>query len=311
MIPQLKNNPLVTVAMVTYNSSKYVRVAIESVLASTYENFELIISDDCSTDNTWEIINEYNDLRIRKYRNEENINEYPNRNRCIDLAKGKYFIFIDGDDYIYPHGLEFMTKMMENNPDCSYAIMSEYRNNLIYPIKLSPTLFYNCEFNKVGFLNHAFANMYFKTNEVRRIGGIPTNYRAGDTILCYILSQEGTCLIINDSLTWWRETPNQAFQRLTKDPASFLEMNELLTFVLSSNKCPLNRKDINIYLDNLLKVAVRFLLKNLLKLKFKHSFFAYQFLKRYRLKLSHFTNKPIYTNPFENYTSQFPFIKNN
>jgi len=62
------NTPDVTVAMVTYNSGKYVGVAIESVLSSSYTNFELIISDDASGDNTWDIISSYNDARIRAYR---------------------------------------------------------------------------------------------------------------------------------------------------------------------------------------------------------------------------------------------------
>ena len=56
----LSNNPLVTVVTVTYNSSKYVRDAIEGVLAQSYANIEYIIADDCSTDDTWKIINEYN-----------------------------------------------------------------------------------------------------------------------------------------------------------------------------------------------------------------------------------------------------------
>src|SRR5438105_4541179 len=99
--------PLVTVITVTYNSAAYVRDAIESVLAQTYDNIEYIIGDDYSTDNTWQIIREYKDERIRAYRNEKNLGEYPNRNKAISLATGKYLIFIDGDDILYPHGIAY------------------------------------------------------------------------------------------------------------------------------------------------------------------------------------------------------------
>ena len=94
--------PLFTVATITYNSSRWVRQAIESVLASSYTDFEYIISDDCSTDDTWDIIQEYKDGRIKAWRNQTNIGEYPNRNIVLRQAKGKYFLFIDGDDLTYP-----------------------------------------------------------------------------------------------------------------------------------------------------------------------------------------------------------------
>jgi glycosyltransferase involved in cell wall biosynthesis len=124
--------------MVTYNSSKYVRVAIESILASTYNNFELIISDDCSTDNTWQIISEYKDLRIKAYQNETNLREYANRNRCIDLASGEYFIFIDGDDYIYPHGVEQFIEGALINDESAMIISQPESDHMIYPVILTP-----------------------------------------------------------------------------------------------------------------------------------------------------------------------------
>ena len=97
-LPDLpKPLPLVTVITVTYNSSLYIRDAIESVLTQPYPNFEYIIADDCSTDNTWDIINEYKDSRIKKYRNETNLKEYPNRNKAVTMASGDYVVFVDGE----------------------------------------------------------------------------------------------------------------------------------------------------------------------------------------------------------------------
>src|SRR6266702_4234136 len=130
--------PTISIVMVTYNSSKYVHMAIESVLSSSYSNFELIISDDCSSDETWNIINNYQDPRIKASQNEINVGEYLNRNKCINLAQGKYLIFVDGDDILYSHGLEYFVKMFDFYNAAGIAFLSSYCNKIIYPIILKP-----------------------------------------------------------------------------------------------------------------------------------------------------------------------------
>ncbi|HEY4875342.1 MAG TPA: glycosyltransferase family 2 protein, partial [Puia sp.] len=106
--------PLVSVLMTAYNREKYIAQAIESVLASSYKNFELIIVDDCSSDNTIEIAKKYQqqDSRIKVHVNEKNLGDYPNRNKAASYAKGKYLKYVDADDYIYPAGLELLIQMM-------------------------------------------------------------------------------------------------------------------------------------------------------------------------------------------------------
>jgi glycosyltransferase involved in cell wall biosynthesis len=102
--------------MTAYNRDKYISEAIESVMASTYINFELIIVDDCSTDNTLAIAKSYEeaDNRIRVYKNEKNLKDYPNRNRAASYAEGKYIKFLDSDDTIFKWGLAYCIEMMEN-----------------------------------------------------------------------------------------------------------------------------------------------------------------------------------------------------
>ena len=92
--------PLFTVAVITYNSGQWLQQTIDSILSSSYENFELIISDDCSSDNTWELVKQYKDPRITSIRNTINIGEYPNRNQVLNKAIGRYILFIDGDDIL-------------------------------------------------------------------------------------------------------------------------------------------------------------------------------------------------------------------
>lgn len=215
--------PLVTVAMVTYNSEKYVGMAIESVLASSYKNFELLISDDCSTDNTWQIINEYQDYRIIATQNKTTLKEYPNRNKCIESANGTYIIFIDGDDYIYPHGLEFMVNSMLEFPDAAMGLSRPYDARFIFPKRLLPEETIQLHFYSKTVLDLAMIRNIFKTESVKKVGMFPANYFAGDYYLRLHLAKSYPCVLIIDGLVWWRLRPDQASERMLKKDAGLIE----------------------------------------------------------------------------------------
>lgn len=110
--------PLVSVLMPAYNAEKYIAEAIESILSQTFKDFEFIIVDDASTDNTWKIIQEYakKDERISIYRNEKNLYIAENRNRLVNLAKGKYIAWQDADDVSMPVRLKKQSHFLEKNP---------------------------------------------------------------------------------------------------------------------------------------------------------------------------------------------------
>ena len=117
--------PLVSVLMTAYNREKYIGEAIESVLSSTYTNFELIIVDDCSKDETVNIAKAYTfkDHRVKLFVNENNLGDYPNRNRAASYAKGKYLKYLDSDDMIFPHSLKLMVTALEKFPEAGMAMM--------------------------------------------------------------------------------------------------------------------------------------------------------------------------------------------
>jgi teichuronic acid biosynthesis glycosyltransferase TuaG len=110
-------NSLVTVITPVYNSSSYLRQCIESVLSQTYKNFEYIIVDDSSTDESSSIISEYSvkDSRIRVVRSQTNQGVSHARNMALDLAKGRYVAFLDSDDWWMPHKLEKQIEFMNAN----------------------------------------------------------------------------------------------------------------------------------------------------------------------------------------------------
>jgi len=103
-MPELTSQPILSVGLPIYNGENYMRDPIDSILNQTYKDFELIISDNASTDATQEICEDYSrrDSRIRYYRNEGNLGVTYNFNRVFKLSKGKYFKWVGHDDIHKP-----------------------------------------------------------------------------------------------------------------------------------------------------------------------------------------------------------------
>ena len=110
-------NPIVSIITPNYNASKFIRNSLESVINQTYKNWELIIVDDCSTDDSVAIINEFNkiDKRIRFFQLDKNSGPAIARNKGIEEAKGKFIAFLDSDDRWLPTKLEKQLSFMLKN----------------------------------------------------------------------------------------------------------------------------------------------------------------------------------------------------
>ncbi len=111
------NNPRVSIGLPVYNGENYLREALDSILAQTFEDFELIISDNASTDRTEEICKEYaaKDRRIRYYRNEQNLGAAPNYNRVFELSRGEYFKWAAHDDVCAPEYLKRCVEVLDQD----------------------------------------------------------------------------------------------------------------------------------------------------------------------------------------------------
>jgi glycosyltransferase involved in cell wall biosynthesis len=300
-----QSNPLVTVAMVTYNSAPYVRTAIASVLNQSYRNFELIIGDDNSKDNTWEIVNSYGDARIRTYRNAQNLTQYPNRNRAMDLAQGKYIVYIDGDDVIYPHGLEFMVRMLEAFPECGMAVLSRYRSNLIFPVAISPHQFFTAEFFDKGFISTALTHVVFNTSVLKQVGGFPNRHISSDITVRYNIALRYPSLLINDHVTWWRETPGQQSSKVKHSMRGLLESIEQKRDILNDPLCPFTDCEKKEGFYNLNFNTFWIAARRLAKLNLKHFAQLWPYLSVQPRLL---WRSPIRRNPFEGHTSANPVM---
>ncbi len=104
---------LVSIIMPSWNTGKFIGESIQSVLNQTYKNWELIIVDDCSTDNTDEIVASFNDERIRYFRNDKNSGAALTRNRALCEARGEWIAFLDSDDLWMPKKLEKQIAFMK------------------------------------------------------------------------------------------------------------------------------------------------------------------------------------------------------
>lgn len=130
------DTPVVSIITPTYNSADFIAETIESIQAQTFKSWELLITDDCSTDNTVEIVKKYmnNDHRIKLFILDENSGSGVARNTSINEAKGRYIAFCDSDDRWYLDKLEKQLSFMQKM-DCalsytSYITCNEEGDNL-------------------------------------------------------------------------------------------------------------------------------------------------------------------------------------
>ncbi len=132
-----QTRPLVTIVLPTYNGEQYLSKAIQSIKNQSYKNWELIIVDDCSTDNTNKIAREYEseDNRIRLIKNETNLKLPASLNKGFSNAKGEYYTWTSDDNEYYPEALEKMVEFLEKNTDYGmvYARTNMEKDGKIQP----------------------------------------------------------------------------------------------------------------------------------------------------------------------------------
>lgn len=150
---------LVSIIMPSYNGAKYIAASIDSIISQTYKNWELIITDDCSTDGSQAIIKDCaaRDSRIRVFCLEENLGTGATRNKCISEARGRYIAFCDSDDRWLPEKLEKQLAFMQSH-DYVFTYASYYtcsEDGTVNGIIIAPkkqTLINTKRDDKIGFL---------------------------------------------------------------------------------------------------------------------------------------------------------------
>lgn len=139
---------LVSIITPVYNSEKYLRQCIDSVLSQTYSNWELLLIDDCSQDGSIDLIEEYLvDSRIKLFKNDVNQGPALTRNVGLDNAKGEYIVFLDSDDFWSKDRLENQTSfMMQNNLSISHGSyhFCNLEGKILKTVNVTPKIDYRC-----------------------------------------------------------------------------------------------------------------------------------------------------------------------
>ncbi len=122
--------PTVSVCIPTYNYGRYLGQAVESVLAQTYEDFELLVVDDASSDDTEVVIEKFiNDPRVTFVRNPQNLGLFANFNACLPRSNGRYVKFLCADDWLHPEFLADTVALLEGDRSLAIASTASYRTD--------------------------------------------------------------------------------------------------------------------------------------------------------------------------------------
>jgi glycosyltransferase involved in cell wall biosynthesis len=241
---QTNYSPMVSVLMTAYNREKYISEAIESVLASSYKNFELIVVDDVSKDRTVEIARQYaaKDERVKVFVNRNNLGDYPNRNKAASYAIGKYIKYVDADDYIYPWGLEMLISMMEANPLAGWGLCSLAQiKSEPYPVLKSPYEAYRHAYFGPGLFHKAPLSSIIKRDIFNFVSGFSNMRMVGDFEMWHRLALDYPVLLMPDGIVWYREHGDQE----AKDIDLFkLKYEQISTYYLFHERCPLSKKEV-------------------------------------------------------------------
>ena len=214
-------NDLVSIIMPSYNTGCFIKETIESVLAQSYPTWELIIVDDCSTDNTDEVVIQYlADERIRYIKNDTNSGAAVSRNRALREAKGKWIAFLDSDDLWFPEKLEKQIRFMENgNYHFSYTRYEEI-NEGSEPLGIvvsGPS-----KITKVGMYNYCWPGCLTVMYDAEYVGllQIEDIKKNNDYAMWLKVCKKANCYLLDEILARYRKRSgsisNHGYMKLIK-----------------------------------------------------------------------------------------------
>ncbi|MDM0885540.1 glycosyltransferase family 2 protein [Clostridium perfringens] len=195
---------LVSIITPSYNTGRYISKTIESVLNQTYENWEMLIVDDCSTDNTDEVVKSYlHDSRIRYLKNEKNSGAAISRNRAIREANGRWIAFLDSDDLWSPEKLEKQIRFMkEHNYYFSYTNYEEIdENEKKTGIKVSGPK----KITRIGMFNYCWLGCLTVMYDAKKIGLIQIEdiKKNNDYAMWLKACKKADCYLLNEYLAYY------------------------------------------------------------------------------------------------------------
>ncbi|MBS1761536.1 MAG: glycosyltransferase family 2 protein [Bacteroidetes bacterium] len=258
--------PLVSVIMTCYNRETLIAESIQSVLNSDFSDFEFIIVDDNSSDNSVQVIKEFaaKDSRIKYFINRQNLGDYPNRNYAASLATGKYLKYVDSDDLIKPECLGEMLAAMELYPDTSLGICVK-NSAVINPVKVSSKESYEMHFFKFPLFNSGPLHYIIRRDAFEKNGGFENERMISDSDLWYKLALQYSVVLFRPDLVWQRLHEKQ---ELSDQKYFIVRAAKIKWKYLLNEKCELSRGQIKLIRENRIKRYLGFFLSSIKRLDF-------------------------------------------
>lgn len=242
-------------------------MAIESVLASDYPNFELIILDDYSTDKTVKIAKSYEerDARVRVYINEKNLGQFPNRNKALTYANGEFIKFLDSDDVMHPDSLSTMVNALMEFPD-AIAGGGVGNDGHHFPVLFTPREMYVNFFNGNNLLSIIPSSVIFRKELFTEMGDFPTNVGTfGDTLFMLQARARFSWVGFRPDTFFYRIHEGQELDIGSRDRVKAIyHWHYIIETLMNSAYCPLTFSEKQVVLRNAKNIAVRNILKSLL-----------------------------------------------
>ena len=234
--------PTVSVLMPAFNRARYIGASIESVLTQRFDAFELIVVDDCSTDDTLCIAQQYaaRDARVRVIANDRNLGQFQNRNLAATHARGRYLKYHDSDDLMYPHCLETMVTLLDEHPQAGFGLSAAraWPGGPV-PMLSTPRQSFEREFMGFGLFMCGPACGLYRTEVFRALGGWPLEGVHSDTLFLMKALARFPVLLLPGDLFWYRTHDGQ---ELSSAPAArdYARLAGAVWRVLDSDECPLD-----------------------------------------------------------------------
>jgi glycosyltransferase involved in cell wall biosynthesis len=263
----MSSQPRISVLLTSYNREDYIAESIESVLAQSETDFELVICDDRSGDGTVGIINDYakRDPRIRVSVNERNLGDYANRRHVASLAQGRFLKYHDSDDVMYPHCLATMVEPLEAEPRAAFALSGPRSwPGGPCPMLLTPRLAYEREFLGSGLFQQGPASALFRAEALRALGGFPEINYSGDYLFWLRACKTVNVLLVPGDLFYYRIHPGQELANPANAVARAKAGAEAWR-VLNSPECPLTGEALMIGKRNFVFIQAREIFRNLMR----------------------------------------------
>jgi glycosyltransferase involved in cell wall biosynthesis len=232
--------PAVSVVMTAYNREQYIAQSIESVLAQTFGDFELIVVDDRSADRTVEVAERYrSDPRVRIVRNDRNLGDYPNRNHAATFARGEFLKYHDSDDVMYPDCLAVMAGALGGAPSAAFALTAPHTwAGGPCPMLLTPRLAYERAFLGQGLFHLGPACALFRRRAFVDLGKFPEQGVHSDALFWIRACRTVDLVLVRADLFWYRVHTGQELAKPGIEDAA-LEIEAAQWRALFDDDCPL------------------------------------------------------------------------